>query len=139
MTLVNLGRQLHIRRPIVGIGIVPRRDGNDHVHNDQQRTLEVIRRSITEEIAHHENGQDQENNHEDLKVEVHVLTKPPTDDHSQRSIEESRLDGWTETMRQGEVDLVVPMYKMAVSVPSGSGASNTVQGRGVGTKLHRLW
>lgn len=74
----------------------------------QQNTLEIIALLVSQEIADDEDAQDEQGDHEDFKVEVHLLAQSPADKHHQRSVEEGRLDRRAETVVQRKVHLAVP-------------------------------
>jgi hypothetical protein len=90
------------------IRIVERRNGNDHVDEHAEYALEVIAFSITQEAANDEYGQDQDHGVEDFKVEIQWHFKAPCDDHDERGVEESGLDGGAQDVGECEVHLVVP-------------------------------
>ena len=70
----------------------------------QQRPLQPIRLPIPQEIPHHQNSQHNQHNHKNLEIQIHWFTQYPTHDDDQRTIEERRLDGWTEAVEEGNVD-----------------------------------
>ena len=99
---------LNIRSPVVGVRVVPSSDGNNHINQNRQRTFQVVRLSVAEEVSNDENRQHEEDNHKDLKVEIHILPKTPSDDDNEGSVQKGGLDGWPEAVEKGEVDLVIP-------------------------------
>ena len=70
----------------------------------KQGPLQPVGLSIAQEIAHHQNRQNQQPNHKDLKVEIHWLTKNPANEDDERAVEQRRLDGRGETMIKRNVD-----------------------------------
>lgn len=70
---------------------------------DEQRSFQVIRLAITEEIAYDQDGQNEQSDHEDLKVEVHGFVEDPANDDDKGRVEESGLDGRAEAVVEGEV------------------------------------
>ena len=85
------------------IWIIPGRQSDDQIDKDTQRTLEVIRLSVTQEIADDENSQHQADDHEDLEVEVHGLVKAPANDHDKRGVEKGGLDRGADAVEEGKV------------------------------------
>lgn len=71
-------------------------------HN-KQRALEVIRLPISKEVPHDDNGQDEQDDHEDLEVEVHGLVQDPAGEHDERGVEEGCLQRGAEAVEEGEV------------------------------------
>lgn len=81
---------------------------NQHINQYTQRTLQIIRLLIAEEVAHHNNGESQDNDIKGLETEIHPLIESPSDKDDQRGVEERGLDGGAEDVGQGEIHLVVP-------------------------------
>jgi hypothetical protein len=69
----------------------------------EQGTFEIIRLAVAEEVPNHDDRQDQEHDHEDLKVEIHVFAHDPADDDDQGRIEERSLDGRANAVEEREV------------------------------------
>lgn len=64
----------------------------------QKRSFKPVRLSIPKEVAHHEDGKHKQDDHKDLKIEVHRLTYGPSDYHHKRAIEQGCLDGWAKAV-----------------------------------------
>lgn len=92
------------------IGVIPRTDRDEHVDEDTQRTLEVVALLVSEEVADHDDSEDQDDRVEDFKVQAHVLVKAPAHEHDEGSVEQSGLDGSAENVGEGEVHLVVVSF-----------------------------
>jgi hypothetical protein len=103
-------RNLDVGCSLVRVWIVPCCDTDNDIDHDRQGSLQVVGFAITEEVANDKDGKDKENHHEDLEVEVHVLSKTPTNHDDERSVEEGRLDGGPKAVEEGKVDLVIPVY-----------------------------
>ena len=69
----------------------------------KQAALEIIGSPVPEEVANHQDGQDQDHNHEDLEIEIHGLTKAPAHNDHKRSIEECSLNRRSKTVVKGEI------------------------------------
>ena len=78
-------------------------EGRDGTTHNQHGTLEVIRLAIAQEVANNDNGQDKQDNHEDFKVEVHVLVHGPADQNDKRGVEQGRLDRGADAVEEGKV------------------------------------
>lgn len=103
------GAALRGRAVLLGQGgVIKRRDGDDDVDDDHEEALEVVALLIAQEVAHGDDGEDEHDEVEDVKVEPHVKLHAPADNNNKRPIEEGRLQGRAEDVRQGEVHLVVP-------------------------------
>lgn len=104
----------------VGIRIVIRSHRNDNVDNlcqnqqqqlisraarthNQQRTFEVIRFAITKEVANYHDGKDKQDDHEDLKVEIHIFAHDPAHDDDKRGVEQRRLNRGTNAVKKSKV------------------------------------
>jgi hypothetical protein len=98
------------RKWIDRIRIVERTNGNDNVNEHAKHTFQVVALAVPQEIANHEDGQDQDDGVEDFKVEFHFGANPPADNDDERRIEEGCLDGGAEDVGEGEVHLVVPGF-----------------------------
>lgn len=95
---------------MVRIRVVERGDGDDHVDQDAESTLEVVRFLVPEEVAHDDDGEDEDDDVEDFKVEVHALVETPSDDDDEGRVEEGGLEGGAEDVGECEVHLVVPSF-----------------------------
>lgn len=51
----------------LGIGMIPRRDGNSDVHNHAQDALEVVALAVAQKVANDQDGHDQHDGVEELK------------------------------------------------------------------------
>lgn len=91
--------------------IIPRCHSNNHIDKHAKSAFHVIGFTITQEVAHDEDRKDEQDHHEDLKVEVHFFTQSPANQDNQRCIEEGRLNGRSETVEESKVDLVIPASK----------------------------
>ena len=69
----------------------------------QQSTFQVVRFAIPQEVADDHNGQDQEDDHEDLEVEIHVLAHGPADNNDERCIKQRRLYGGPDAVEERKV------------------------------------
>ena len=93
------------------VRIEPRRNRNNDIDHDQQRALQVITLPVTQELPDDQNGQNEQSDHEDLKVEVHIrLAEGPADEHDEGCVEEGRLNGGSKAVVEGEVHLPVPGF-----------------------------
>ena len=95
---------------MVRVGVVERGDGDDHVDQDAESTFEVVGLLIPEEVAHNDDGEDEDDDVEDFEVEVHALVETPTDDDDEGRVEESGLEGCAKDVGECEVHLVVPSF-----------------------------
>lgn len=59
------------------LGIIPRRHSNDYIDEHAEAALQVGGLAIAQEIPHDQNGQDNQNYHEDLKVHSERYVKTP--------------------------------------------------------------
>lgn len=66
-------------------------------------SLEVVGLAVAQEVANHNNGENEQNDHEDLKVEIHILTHGPAHNDDQRSIEKRSLNGGTDAMEKSKI------------------------------------
>lgn len=119
-------RRSTIRCGHVWIRIIPCGDRDDEVYNlhitsvsllfsgiinklplvgtyHQKSSLEVIRLPVTQEIANDQDGEDEEGDHEDLKVEIHGFVQGPADEDDEGGVEEGGLDGGAETVVECKV------------------------------------
>lgn len=71
---------------------------------NKQSSLKPVRLSVAEEVAHDENGEDEQGNHEDFEVEIHGFSHCPADEDNQGTVEEGGLDGWAKAVIQGDID-----------------------------------
>lgn len=62
-----------IRRSNIRVRVVPSRNSDNDVDNDQEGAFKIIRLAVAQEVAYHDNRKHQEHNHEDLKVQIHVF------------------------------------------------------------------
>lgn len=92
-----------VRRRLTWVRIIPGCQSDNEIDEDAQGPLEVIRLSVTQEIAHDENGQYQAGNHEDLKVQVHRLVESPADNHDKGGVEKGGLDRRANAVEESKV------------------------------------
>lgn len=59
------------------LGIIPRGYSNDDIDEHTETTLQIGRLAIAQEVPHDQNGQDNQDNHEDLKVQSERYVKAP--------------------------------------------------------------
>lgn len=93
---------------MLGVWVVESGNGDDHVDQNAKYSFQVVTLAVTEKVADHQNGKDEDYGIKDLEVEVELVTKTPRDDDNERGIEEGGLDGCTEDVRESKVHLVVP-------------------------------
>lgn len=55
-------------RGVFRIGVVEGGDGDDHVDQNTKNSFEVIALAVAEEVADHQNGENEDNSIKDLKV-----------------------------------------------------------------------
>jgi hypothetical protein len=67
-------------------------------------TFQPVGFAIAKEISNNKNRQDEQADHEDLKVEVQGLAHDPCNNNSQWGVEKGCLNGGAETVIQGNVD-----------------------------------
>ena len=53
---------------------------DDYVDENAKRSFEVIRLLVFQEVAHDDDGQDEDDNVEDLEIEIHGFAQAPADD-----------------------------------------------------------
>lgn len=70
----------------------------------KQRAFEPVRLAVAKEVANDEYRQDEQSNHEDLKVEVHGLTQGPADNDDKGAVEQGSLDRRAEAVVESHVD-----------------------------------
>lgn len=90
------------------LGIVPRGDSNNQVDKHAEPTFKVIRLPIPQKVPNDKNGQDNQDDQEQLKIETHLLPQPPAHNYNQRRIQQRGLDRRAKTMKERKVDLIVP-------------------------------
>lgn len=93
-----------------GIGVIECRHGNRNIQDEQKRTLEIVALLVLQDLAHRQDGQDEHDNVEDFKVQVHSLLQAPSDNDRQRRRKERRLQRRAEDVGEGKVHLVVPGF-----------------------------
>lgn len=59
------------------IGVVEGGDSDDHVDQNAKNSFEVIALAVTEEVADHQNGENEYDGIKDLKVEVELMAETP--------------------------------------------------------------
>lgn len=90
------------------IGIIPRCDRNNDIYEDTKTALQIIRFPVPKEVPYHENREHKQDDHENLKVQIHVLAEAPANYNGQRSVQQSSLNRRTQTVEECKVDLVIP-------------------------------
>lgn len=94
-------------------GVVERGDGDDDIHDDHEEALEVVALLVAQEVADRDDGEDQHDEVEHVKVEPHVElhavgAHAPPDNNNKGPVEEGRLQRGAQHVRQRKVHLVVP-------------------------------
>lgn len=70
----------------------------------KQCSFEPIGFAITEKVAYNQDRQNKQNNHKDLKVQVHGLSHSQTDEDNQGGVEECCLDRRTQAVIQSDIN-----------------------------------
>ena len=86
------------------------RHTDDDINQNTQTPLQIITLLVFQEVAHDDDGQDQDDDVEDFEIEIHALVQAPAHYHHQGGVEERCLNRRTQNMRQGEVHLVIPGF-----------------------------
>lgn len=69
----------------------------------KQTSLQIIALAVAQEVADYDDRQYKEYNHEDLEIEVHIFPEKPANDDDERSIEQRRLNGGTNAVKESKV------------------------------------
>lgn len=80
----------------VRVRVVGCRYANGDINDDAQHTLQIITLLVPQEVSNSQNGEDQHNQVETLKVEAHGLVKSPADDNHKGAVEQSGLQRRTQ-------------------------------------------
>jgi hypothetical protein len=80
--------------------------GRDTYH--EQSSFQPVGLPVSEEVAHHDDGQHKQSNHEDFEVEIQGLADGPSDENHEWGVEQGSLDGGAKAVVEGYVNDSVP-------------------------------
>lgn len=70
----------------------------------KKSSFQPVGLAIAKKVAYYQNRQHKQDNHENLKVEIHWLSDSPANQNDERAIEEGGLDRGSQAVIQGNVN-----------------------------------